>query len=112
MMSNPQVKFISNRDGGDRLTNNPSEQVPSSYRVISDDKHVGLAVKRNGKWGFYLKHREPRDEFDDDIYDFSRAPFAFGKTLAAVGKPSGGKLNRVCNANKTALHDYVVLHAA
>ena len=84
MLSNPQVKFVSNRDGGDRLTNNPSEQVPSSHRVISDGKHVGLVVKRNGKWGFYLKHREPRDEFDDDIYDFSRGPFAVGRTLAAL----------------------------
>ena len=84
MMSNPKVKFVSNNDGGDRLTRNPSERVPASYQVIVDGKHVGLVVKRNGKWGYYLKNREPENEFDDDIYDFQHAPLVVGANLNVV----------------------------
>ena len=83
-MSNLQVKFVSNNDGGDRFTNRPNEIVPHSYRVIVDGKHVGLVVKRNGKWGYYLKNREPENEFDDDIYDFQHAPLVVGGDFNAV----------------------------
>ena len=83
-MSNPKVKFVSNNDGGDRLTNSPNEHVPHSYRVIVDGKHVGLVVKRNGKWGFHFKHREPADKFDIEIYDFQDPPLVVGRDFNAV----------------------------